>query len=104
MELRKIQNHIIERLGNLSFVFTYEQDTVNFLTDAGTSLKYGARELKRILDRHILNPLADDFVDGKISSGNLVKCKVIDDHIGWDIIDVTPEQTFEESEEYVSAA
>lgn len=85
IELQKIQKHIQERLGTTFFAFTYKQDTVNFLTATGTSLKYGARELKRALGRYILNPLSDDFVEGKISSGNLLLCKVVDDHIEWDI-------------------
>lgn len=104
MELTKIQHHIQDKLGNLSFAFTYEADTIDFLANAGTSLKYGARELKRVLGRYILNPLADDFVDGKISSGSLVKCKVINDHIEWDIIDAPTEPISEENEEFAAAA
>jgi ATP-dependent Clp protease ATP-binding subunit ClpA len=85
MELRKIQAHIFSKLGAQAFTFTYDHDTLNFLTDAGTSIKYGARELKRTLGRYILNPLADDFVDGKISPNSIVTCKVETDHVAWDI-------------------
>jgi ATP-dependent Clp protease ATP-binding subunit ClpA len=104
IELTKIKTHIHDRLENASFAFTYENDTVDFLTTAGTSIKYGARELKRTLGRFILNPLADDFVDGKISSGSLVKCKVVDDHIEWDITEAPTEMTPEENEELAAVA
>lgn len=85
IELHKIQSHIAIRLGPRAFTFNYDQDTLEFLTDAGTSTKYGARELKRILGRYILNPLADDYVDGKILPTNIVTCRVDGDHLTWDI-------------------
>ena len=105
MELKKIQNHIHERLGTSSFVFTYEEDTVNFLTSVGTSMKYGARELKRAMGRYVLNPLADDFVEGKISSGSIVKCKVVEnDHIEWDITDAPGDIPVEEEAEMAASS
>jgi ATP-dependent Clp protease ATP-binding subunit ClpA len=104
IELVKIRNHINERLSTNSFSFSYDQDTVEFLTVAGTSIKYGARELKRTLGRFILNPLADDFVEGKISPGSLVKCKVVNDHIEWDIQEAPIEMPSEEGEELAAAA
>jgi ATP-dependent Clp protease ATP-binding subunit ClpA len=90
MELRKLQTHLNTQMGAQSFFFTYEDDTLDFLTKAGTSVRYGARELKRALGRYVLNPLADDFVEGKIASGSTVHCKVADDHIEWDIIEPEP--------------
>ena len=103
MEMTKITNHIQERLGTLSFVFSYGADTIEYLT-AGTNIKYGARELKRVLSRYILNPLADDFVDGKIASGSTVKCKVVNDHIEWDIIDAPLETAQDEGEEVAAVS
>jgi ATP-dependent Clp protease ATP-binding subunit ClpA len=107
MELAKLQNHLNTQMGAQSFWFTYDADTLAFLTTAGTSVKYGARELKRILGRYILNPLADDFVEGRIASGSTVHCRVVSDHIEWDVteppeedpaitvdaVEVEPEQT-----------
>ena len=104
MELRKIQAHIVTRLGTQAFTFAYDHDTLDFLTNAGTSLKYGARELKRILGRYILNPLADDFVDGKISPNNIVTCRVDTDHIAWDITEAPNNTTSEPAELEVNAA
>ena len=103
MELHKIQQHITSKLGTQAFTFVYDHDTLHFLTDAGTSIKYGARELKRILGRYILNPLADDFVDGKISPSSIVTCKVDTDHIAWDITDA-PNDTICEPMELEAAA
>lgn len=49
---------------------------LNLGTQQGTSAKYGARELKRAVGRYILNPLADEYVDGKVVPGSTVVCHV----------------------------
>lgn len=98
IELKKIQEHIQTRLGNSAFTFTYGKDTVNFITNVGTSLKYGARELKRAVGRFVLNPLADDFVEGRIAPGTIVDCRACNDRIEWDIINPTLNEIIEETE------
>jgi ATP-dependent Clp protease ATP-binding subunit ClpA len=104
MELKRVQNHIIERLGTSAFTFAYDLDTIDFITTTGTSVKYGARELKRALGRYVLNPLADDYVEGKISSGSTVRCKVVNnDHIEWDINEL-PTELMDETEMETAAA
>jgi ATP-dependent Clp protease ATP-binding subunit ClpA len=104
MELRKIQTHIAVRLGPQAFTFAYGDDTLEFLTTTGTSIKYGARELKRTLGRHILNPLADDFVDGRISPNSIVSCRVDTDHIVWDITEARIDVVSEPAELEAAAA
>lgn len=103
IELTKIRRHIQERLGSMSFTFIYEKDTIDFITNIGTSIKFGARELKRTLGRYILNPLADNFVDGKISQGSLVKCKVVNNQIEW-IIEAPAAKSDEEEFVFSTAA
>lgn len=89
LELQKLQNHLNEKLSGRSFNFTYDKDTIDFLTFMGTNVKYGARELKRVMDRFILNPLADDYIEDKIPARSTVHCKVVNnDHIEWDITEL----------------
>jgi ATP-dependent Clp protease ATP-binding subunit ClpA len=102
LELNKIQNQIIERLGAKAFTLSYDDTAIEFITKHGTSVQYGARELKRVVNRHLMNPLADDYIDGKISAGADVNCKLSEDnHIVWDIDNPGPFEEVEEEEEYI---
>ena len=70
LELIKSQQYIGGK-----FTLSYENDTLEWLAKVGYSPSYGARELKRTIDRYILNPLADACVNGKLRPGSVVKCK-----------------------------
>lgn len=96
LELAKVQAQITERLGVRAFNMNYNEDSLSLITTKGTSVQYGARELKRVVNRFIMNPLADDFIDSKIPPGSDVFCKVIDDKITWEIESGGP---FDEGEE-----
>ena len=44
-----------------------------FLADQGWNPQYGARPLKRTIDKLVLDPLARDLIAGRVESGALVK-------------------------------
>lgn len=85
LELQKVQVHVDTMLSDKRFSITFPDSVVQFITKAGTNTKYGARELKRAVNRYVMNPLADDFIALKIRPGAEVFCKVINDKVGWDI-------------------
>jgi ATP-dependent Clp protease ATP-binding subunit ClpA len=87
LELNKIQSHIVERLGNKGFSITYDDPTIAFFTKNGTSIQYGARELKRIINRQLMNPLSDEYIAGKILPSADVNCRLTADgeNVMWDI-------------------
>ena len=70
LELSKAQRQI----GN-KFKLSYDDELVKALGKIGYSPNYGARELKRAISRHIMNPLANDYVRGEIPAGSVVVCK-----------------------------
>ncbi|MDR0369213.1 MAG: hypothetical protein LBH96_01405, partial [Candidatus Peribacteria bacterium] len=47
-----------------------------FLADKGLDPVFGARPLKRALQRYFLDPLALEIIDGKMVSGDSVKVGV----------------------------
>lgn len=73
LELDKIQKHIDIRLGARAFELQIEKKLCNFLLQKGTCPEYGARELKRIIQRFVLQPLASVINEGKIPGGSLVE-------------------------------
>jgi ATP-dependent Clp protease ATP-binding subunit ClpA len=58
LQLNEIQKHIYKRLGVRGFTLQISRASRAFLLDRGTSAEFGARELKRTLQRHVLHPLA----------------------------------------------
>ncbi len=73
LQIENIQTHIDTRLGSEAFELDLTGRLKRFLIEKGTSVQYGARELKRTIQRLILQPLAAVINDGKIPSGALVE-------------------------------
>ncbi len=57
-EIQAIQSHINTRLGDRAFKVAVTQRACEALLKEGTSDKYGARHIKRVLQRQLLQPLA----------------------------------------------
>lgn len=77
---RSQMDGIVEiQLGRLSKLLTDRQITLSlddaartWLADAGYDPVYGARPLKRVIQRALQNPLATQLLEGKINDGQLV--------------------------------
>jgi ATP-dependent Clp protease ATP-binding subunit ClpA len=63
---------IYQRLGARSFRISYTPSGRNLLLDRGTSAEFGARELKRTVHRHFMQPLAQLVSQGRIPPGSTV--------------------------------
>jgi ATP-dependent Clp protease ATP-binding subunit ClpA len=70
--LEELQHHIMSRLGPRGFELRVEQGCRRQLLREGTSLEYGARELKRTIHRRLTQPLAAMLSRGEIEGGSRV--------------------------------
>ena len=86
VELEELQQHITNRLGEKAFQIIAEPEVVQFLVANGTSGKFGARELKRTIDRHLYDPIVVDFADHKIGQGDTVRIFANGNGLGWEVI------------------
>jgi hypothetical protein len=59
------------------FLFRVTQAARDFLLREGTDLKYGARHLKRAIERHVVYPLASLLATEQVSLGDVIS-------IDWD--------------------
>jgi ATP-dependent Clp protease ATP-binding subunit ClpA len=73
IELGMVQQRILQATGNSQFVFSCTPRVKRFLLDEGTDLKYGARHLKRAIERHIVFPLANLVATGQVRLGDYVR-------------------------------
>jgi ATP-dependent Clp protease ATP-binding subunit ClpA len=67
--IAEFQRHVEARLGPGSVDIDIPPETRRALLRRGTSLEYGARELKRTLHRHLTEPLAALVAGGSLAPG-----------------------------------
>ncbi len=73
IELKMIQQRIFLSAGDRSFVFTISEGAKNHLLIAGTDNKYGARHLKRALERSLVQPLSNLMATDQVHGGDLIR-------------------------------
>jgi len=73
IELGMVQQRILTASGNSQFVFTCTQKVKDYLLEEGTDLKYGARHLKRAIERHLVFPLANLVSTSQVKLGDFVR-------------------------------
>jgi len=72
IELQNLANHISRRLGAQSVYLSVPTKTRSWLIQKGFSTLYGARELKRTVQKHLLEPLAELLIARAIPPGEIV--------------------------------
>jgi ATP-dependent Clp protease ATP-binding subunit ClpA/ActR/RegA family two-component response regulator len=75
-EVEWLRRHVVSRLGTQAFVVDVPFAARQWLMEHGTSVEYGARELKRIVHRHLTQPLATMVTRGQIEPGTSVRVGV----------------------------
>jgi ATP-dependent Clp protease ATP-binding subunit ClpA len=80
-EIERLQRHIRTRLGSRAFAIDVPPPVRQWLLENGTSMEYGARELKRTVHRHLTQPLAAMVTRGLIEEGQTVRAAVRPDRI-----------------------
>jgi len=73
LQLEQIRSHIRARLGPAGFELELSTRARKFLLAHGTSLEYGARELKRVIHRQLMQPLAVLIIGNEIPAGAHVR-------------------------------
>src|SRR3954454_5879050 len=71
IELRSVQDRITESAGT-KFVFECTEGAKEFLLGEGIDLKYGARHLKRSIERFLVYPLSNLVATEQVETGDLV--------------------------------
>ena len=62
-------------MGQLGIALTFDESAVEKTADAGFDTVYGARPLKRVIQREIEDKLSEQILDGKVTVGKKYLCK-----------------------------
>jgi ATP-dependent Clp protease ATP-binding subunit ClpA len=71
IELGQLQQRILET-HNGRFLFRMTDAGRKFLLSEGTDQRYGARHLKRAIERHVVFPLANLLATGQVKAGDML--------------------------------
>jgi ATP-dependent Clp protease ATP-binding subunit ClpB len=73
LELNIVQQRVFSTANSLPFVISVTEPAKEFLLSEGTDLKYGARHLKRAIDRHVVHSLSNLMASGQVRGGDLIR-------------------------------
>jgi ATP-dependent Clp protease ATP-binding subunit ClpA len=71
LELQAVQRRVLA-LGGGRFILRYTDRAKQFLLEEGTNAKYGARPLKRTIERSVVLPLSNLIATRQINEGDIV--------------------------------
>jgi ATP-dependent Clp protease ATP-binding subunit ClpB len=73
IELAQVQQRVLHSPSEKSFVFTMTAPCKEFLLSEGTDIRYGARHLKRAIERLIVQPLSNLIATEQVISGDWIQ-------------------------------
>jgi ATP-dependent Clp protease ATP-binding subunit ClpB len=72
LELNILQERIFNSSTTTRFVFSLTEAAKDYLLREGTDMKYGARHLKRAIDRILVQPLSNLIATGQVRGGDSI--------------------------------
>ncbi len=73
IELNMVQQRIFNTSTDRAFVFTLSDSSKDYLLIEGTDLKYGARHLKRAIERLLVQPMSNLIATDQVRGGDWIR-------------------------------
>jgi len=70
--------HVVKQLEEMDIKLSVTEEALDWLAQLGYDPIYGARPLKRVIQKRILNELSKEILAGKISKDAQIKLDVFD--------------------------
>ncbi|HVN18929.1 MAG TPA: AAA family ATPase [Dongiaceae bacterium] len=80
IELDMVQKRILAAPGDRKFAFYCTQNVKDYLLQAGTDNRYGARHLKRAIERNLMFPLARLIATAQVNRGDFLRVELSSQH------------------------
>jgi len=80
----RLDHVIIKRLAERELSVEVTDEVKDHLAKDGYSEAYGARPLRRLIQRKIEDMLAEEILSGKYSSGDTIRMTLVDDKIAFE--------------------
>ena len=93
-QIVRIQVHgLTERLAERNVTLELSEEALTQLALSGFDPVYGARPLKRAIQREVMNPLALKLLNGEVREGQTVKLEAVDGHLTFTAVPTTDKAT-----------
>ena len=69
---------LYKRINGLGYNIHLSSDAKDFIADKGYDAAYGARPLKRAIQKYLEDPLAEEIIQSKIKEGETIKVELDD--------------------------
>jgi ATP-dependent Clp protease ATP-binding subunit ClpC len=105
-ELKKVTKRLVEH----GLKVEISQEAKEFLIDKGTNADFGARPLRRAIEQHVEDPLAEEILRGAFKGKNLIRITAKQDegaaekHLYFEALNLAPETAGEQGQELAKAA
>ncbi|MBA5723830.1 ATP-dependent chaperone ClpB [Candidatus Liberibacter sp.] len=83
IQLKRILSLILERHISIDF----DSKVIDWLSRKGYDPVYGARPLKRVIQRYVQNPLAEKILSTEISDGSSVEVSIGEDYLDFRVVE-----------------
>ncbi|MNG97547.1 Chaperone protein ClpB [compost metagenome] len=70
--------HVQKQLAEQNIFITASDEAMDWLAQLGYDPIYGARPLKRVIQKRILNELSKEILSGKVSRDSIIRLDVFD--------------------------
>lgn len=77
IELESLQ----KRIANLGFTIEFTEESMDYITDKGYDKDYGARPLKRAIQKYVEDPLAEEMINHELQEGEKIVVELKDDQL-----------------------
>ncbi len=84
--------HVSKRLADKGLELTLSPEALTFLIDKGFSPEFGARPLRREIERRIEDPLAEELLKGHFQGKNAIRVTLLDGELSFATEDGPPPQ------------
>jgi ATP-dependent Clp protease ATP-binding subunit ClpC len=74
-------NQVVKRLSGKGMILTYDAAVVDYLAKKGFDEKFGARPLRRVIQRSIEDSLSEEIITGRLSLGKSVNALLENDRV-----------------------
>ena len=84
-EIRKIVklqlNNLMKQLETGNIILDFSESAIDWLASAGFDPQFGARPIKRAIQKNLLNELSKQIISQKINPGNKIHVDLCDDKL-----------------------
>jgi len=72
---------LTKMLAKQSITFDATQEATNYLADKGYNPEYGARPVKRVIQKEVLNALSKEILSGNVTTDSVILLDAFDDNL-----------------------